>query len=66
MRENFTPLGFARKTFCSFIAISAKNAVGIRCAKESSEIRLTARVIPVEFADCPRTKNKNNNLLVNV
>jgi hypothetical protein len=44
------------KSFCDFAAIWRKKAVGIVRAKETSEIRLTAGGIPLEFANCPRTK----------
>jgi hypothetical protein len=50
----------AGNSFCSFAWIPSKNLVGIGCAKEISEIRLTAREIPVEFANCPRTKRNKN------
>jgi hypothetical protein len=44
------------KYFCGFAGIPAKNAVGTGSAKEFSEIRLTARAIQVELANCPRIK----------
>jgi prepilin-type N-terminal cleavage/methylation domain-containing protein len=44
--------------FCAFVGISAENAVGTACAKQLSEIQLTAREIKVEFANCPRVKKK--------
>jgi len=51
----------SRKSFCGFAGIWQKNEVGIVCAKETLEIQLTENEIPVEFANCPRTKTKTTN-----
>jgi len=62
MREIFTHLGSDRKIFCGFVGIPAKNAVGIDSAKDILEIQLTGSGIPVEFANCPRTKTKTKTI----
>jgi len=48
------------KSFRGFIGIPAKNPVGTGCAKEISEIWLTAGVIQIESPDCPPDEKTNN------
>jgi prepilin-type N-terminal cleavage/methylation domain-containing protein len=50
------------KSFCNFVGISAKNAIGTGSAKETPEIQLTVRVLWVKSANCPRNKNNKQQL----
>jgi len=45
------------KSFRGFIGISAKIRLALTMLKKISEIWLTAGVIQVECANCPRTEN---------
>src|SRR5450432_1389896 len=62
MREAHAFFVWRGKSFCNFVGISAKNAIGTGSAKETPEIQLTVRVLWVKSANCPRNKNNKQQL----